>query len=1035
MEKEKPFPVFVDNIDENVKTKDLRKVFARAGLVKEVTIISHYGFVNFRSPDDAVVAIECCNNYILNGKKLKVEASEELDNFLKQREESFELSKAKRRKSVDQNYHYNQHPRPLSKTEENYVKSISPNLHGGVQFQRPNNHFFQHDTQRSSSRSRSEEERVPIKRKLRVQSSSSIGSSSGDLRNIIVHSKKPKIADKVEVKNSASPEPKPVQIKPKEFDNVQELQVGNLLNQVEKSDLEQLLDGYGDIKGVGMFKDHAVVLVECSHDTAQEAIEALDQSYWMDNTINVKFHRIKPENLKKEEERRSRSRSKSKSSRPESSVGEQLSPVSHNTEEKQRSRSSSAEQKQHPFKLHSDTFQSLSSTSPKPATSSIDKKIKTREIWLWTPAINAKKSFLQDMAPIISQYGKVKDQGWKEDELSFVYFNLESSEKQAAKYISETHGLRYKATNVRAKYADGSSDENLYKDQAYAILLRNYDPILIPESYKAKMRMVEIERKSKSPTPEPKAPSPIQKGPIKIVLPSRPVPANRRSSAHEAFDEVLNQEEDLDDNKLAKTLAAASSTMALNPKARVVADAMVIESVGGKIYSVSSKVILIEFRVANSFGNSAQRFARLKPGQMFVDGQRNLGYMTQKLRYPDWPEDIKEIFKLGNEVVMDVRRLSRTEEEEVRELTSEVVFYEASLVWKTTKPSNLIKNQNQPLFKATVIKLWPKWAILQPLIYNGGQNLILMLREEYHSPEAGQDSIQSLLSHIEIGDTLAVLANPKEYLDMVEKAQPLEFFKERTNHLKYETVLAWPVVSEIDPYNVLRKKKQASMAEADELENSSKHVNFLATSNCLNLPLPDAKEATYKKWTGYIEQLNLPGGGVVRLTESTSQSWAPEKQRVYFHRARLHINGPRMESKAILEDEVALGDPVTVDVIANQVDMTTTYMSGTDIFWMALSVKVNTADRGLTLANRLRAEVSLIKAFYYYYLLVQKNYNLKNNQRLNYYNSLSYFLIVTRLTCLTYSKFPFVFFFAGCRPVSLCYQSLPRKSSVSETTQ
>lgn len=1035
MEKEKPFPVFVDNIDENVKTKDLRKVFARAGLVKEVTIISHYGFVNFRSPDDAVVAIECCNNYILNGKKLKVEASEELDNFLKQREESFELSKAKRRKSVDQNYHYNQHPRPLSKTEENYVKSISPNLHGGVQFQRPNNHFFQHDTQRSSSRSRSEEERVPIKRKLRVQSSSSIGSSSGDLRNIIVHSKKPKIADKVEVKNSASPEPKPVQIKPKEFDNVQELQVGNLLNQVEKSDLEQLLDGYGDIKGVGMFKDHAVVLVECSHDTAQEAIEALDQSYWMDNTINVKFHRIKPENLKKEEERRSRSRSKSKSSRPESSVGEQLSPVSHNTEEKQRSRSSSAEQKQHPFKLHSDTFQSLSSTSPKPATSSIDKKIKTREIWLWTPAINAKKSFLQDMAPIISQYGKVKDQGWKEDELSFVYFNLESSEKQAAKCISETHGLRYKATNVRAKYADGSSDENLYKDQAYAILLRNYDPILIPESYKAKMRMVEIERKSKSPTPEPKAPSPIQKGPIKIVLPSRPVPANRRSSAHEAFDEVLNQEEDLDDNKLAKTLAAASSTMALNPKARVVADAMVIESVGGKIYSVSSKVILIEFRVANSFGNSAQRFARLKPGQMFVDGQRNLGYMTQKLRYPDWPEDIKEIFKLGNEVVMDVRRLSRTEEEEVRELTSEVVFYEASLVWKTTKPSNLIKNQNQPLFKATVIKLWPKWAILQPLIYNGGQNLILMLREEYHSPEAGQDSIQSLLSHIEIGDTLAVLANPKEYLDMVEKGQPLEFFKERTNHLKYETVLAWPVVSEIDPYNVLRKKKQASMAEADELENSSKHVNFLATSNCLNLPLPDAKEATYKKWTGYIEQLNLPGGGVVRLTESTSQSWAPEKQRVYFHRARLHINGPRMESKAILEDEVALGDPVTVDVIANQVDMTTTYMSGTDIFWMALSVKVNTADRGLTLANRLRAEVSLIKAFYYYYLLVQKNYNLKNNQRLNYYNSLSYFLIVTRLTCLTYSKFPFVFFFAGCRPVSLCYQSLPRKSSVSETTQ
>ena len=62
----------------------------------------------------------------------------------------------------------------------------------------------------------------------------------------------------------------------------------------------------------------------------------------------------------------------------------------------------------YPFKLHSDTFQPVSSTSPKPATSSIDKKIKTREIWLWTPALNVKKSFLQDMAPIISQYGKIK---------------------------------------------------------------------------------------------------------------------------------------------------------------------------------------------------------------------------------------------------------------------------------------------------------------------------------------------------------------------------------------------------------------------------------------------------------------------------------------------------------------------------------------------------------------------------------------------------------------------------------------------------
>ena len=74
----------------------------------------------------------------------------------------------------------------------------------------------------------------------------------------------------------------------------------------------------------------------------------------------------------------------------------------------------------------------------------------------------------------------------------------------------------------------------------------------------------------------------------------------------------------------------------------------------------------------------------------------------------------------------------------------------------------------------------------------------------------------------------------------------------------------------------------------------------------------------------------------------------------------MFVNGVRLGSQAILEEELSIGDPVTVDVIANQVDMTTTYMSGTDTFWMALSVKVNTADRGLTLSNRLRAEVSIL---------------------------------------------------------------------------
>ena len=796
-----------------------------------------------------------------------------------------------------------------------------------------------------------------------------------------------------------------------------------------------------------MFDNHAVVLLKCNEEMAREAINVLDQSFWMDNNIKVKFNQEKP--VKQEKEDKISNRSKFNQEEPERktptpSKVENIRSRSNSAtvtkeeikEEKEAEKDTFIDQivyeiwiwslslredkfmddmvdqissygtvqdnqwknehdvsefisirvlctvpqiiecvsnlnkdpyfdgrairakfpddsdheaslesviENYPSKLHpvDTSFQNKTSTSPKPTTSS-DKKIKCREIWLWTPAINAKKTFIQDMTPIVSQYGKIKDQGWQGDQ--HIFFILEGSEKQAAKCISKTHGLRYKATDVRAKFADGSPDENLYKDPAYAILLRNYDEVLIPESYKAKKEPPT--RKVKSPTPPPISSMPVKKE-VKIVLPGmRPVPAARpRSLSHEAFEEPIT---------------APVNFESFNPKPRMVLDAVVIDSVHGKVYSVSSKLILIEFRVGNS-GNS-QRFARIKPGQMYVDAQKNLGYLTINLRYPDWPDDIKDLFKLGNELIMDVRRLTRAEEQEMIELTSETVTYETSLVWKPTIPSkpsatDLIRNQNLPLFKATVIKLWPKWAILQPLIYNGGESLVLMVREEYHSPDTGQDnSAQSLLSHIEIGDTLAVLAKPREYLDMVDKAKSLEFFKERTNHLKYETVLAWPVVSEIDPYNVLLKKKQNSLKEEGK---SPAPISFLASSNSLNLPLPGEKEATYKNWKGYVEQLNLPGGGIIRLTEGTSQSWAPEKQRVYFHRARMYLNSVRMTSQDILEEEVSIGDLVTVDVIANQVDMTTTYLSGTDTFWMALAVKLNTADRGLTLANRLRAEVSV----------------------------------------------------------------------------
>ena len=96
-----------------------------------------------------------------------------------------------------------------------------------------------------------------------------------------------------------------------------------------------------------------------------------------------------------------------------------------------------------------------------------------------------------------------------------------------------------------------------------------------------------------------------------------------------------------------------------------------------------------------------------------------------------------------------------------------------------------------------------------------------------------------------------------------------------------------------------------------------------------------------------------------------------------------------MSSNALLEDEISLGDPVQVDVIPNQVNMTTTFISGTQAFWMGLSVKVNTVDRGVTLANRLRAEVDDEPTKYY-----QTNYcDLENNCDIKESEINGYFLL------------------------------------------
>ena len=371
------------------------------------------------------------------------------------------------------------------------------------------------------------------------------------------------------------------------------------------------------------------------------------------------------------------------------------------------------------------------------------------------------------METVIAQYGKIKAKGWKNN---FVYIQLESSEKQAVKAVSETQGLQYKSEKIRIKFASNTPDDELHKEEAYAIMLRGYAKVIIPTE-KPNQVFAENEKKESAKN--------LQKE-------TKP--------------------------KLSRAKTPPGPKIKIGPINcinSVQYDAQIIPSIEGSIYSVSPKLILIAFNLSSSSGNSAGRFARLKPGHMYVDGKFNFGSLIKDSKTQDWPEEIKNIFHVGSFVIMDVRRLSKMDEEEMYELTHEQVMYETTLVWKASKP-DLVLKENTPAAKGTVVKLWPSWAILRPVAQVGQQyqHLILLTKQNFHT--ADSEETQSLLSHLEIGDTLGLIAKPVDYLPMAEKARSLEFFAERTDNIKYEAILAWHLATEIDPLSVLQKKKGKS---------------------------------------------------------------------------------------------------------------------------------------------------------------------------------------------------------------------------------
>lgn len=194
---------------------------------------------------------------------------------------------------------------------------------------------------------------------------------------------------------------------------------------------------------------------------------------------------------------------------------------------------------------------------------------------------------------------------------------------------------------------------------------------------------------------------------------------------------------------------------------------------------------------------------------------------------------------------------------------------------------------------------------------------------------------------------MASLCKTADYLEVSEMARSAPGFNGPTDLFAFVAHLVWCIPAELDPHSLIRDDQQ----DADQIE-----CRFLVSSSTLNCTLPNEREARYTNLKGVIEELHLPGGGIVTLDVETTiagRVLSEGEHHVYFHRSRLYINGCKVSSSVDLGTVLVPGDRVTVDVVANNNAMFVSCAT----FWMALAVKAKTTDRGVTIANALRMEV------------------------------------------------------------------------------
>ena len=311
---------------------------------------------------------------------------------------------------------------------------------------------------------------------------------------------------------------------------------------MERGDLERLVDSYGKVVEVDIFKNHAILTLECGRQQAEEAIKALDRNFWMDNSIRVMFNK----NQKTSEKELSKLETVKNGSEEVVTVnrteGEEVRTISGLEKTKRTfnvfcnfngktflqdmcelfSMFGVVDSSKWNIKTKTVTLElrltdkevewCLSGTNDKmyknqplrvklvdppaeeqslvddessaiPETFKDEKKVTDRTLIAYCNT--TAKTFLSDMSNVVfPKFGTIKSCRRNPDgkTISIVMY---SSELDAVRCISETNNITYKGQSLRVKFEDGSLEDSAAFRRQYLDLFHNYPTELIPAATRA----------------------------------------------------------------------------------------------------------------------------------------------------------------------------------------------------------------------------------------------------------------------------------------------------------------------------------------------------------------------------------------------------------------------------------------------------------------------------------------------------------------------------------------------------------------------